>query len=76
MASDYYYDDPEEYYSGEPRKKKTIVLLCFSLIASVLFFRGVFAANINLNSGGKVEFGQGVSISGSCDSSINSDLAT
>lgn len=70
MASDYYHDDPEEYYSDEPRKKKTVVLLCFSLIASVLFFKGVFAANINLNTGGKVEFGQGVSISGSCDSSI------
>jgi len=70
MASDYYHDDPEEYSSSRPRKKKTVVLLCFSLIASVLFFRGVFAANINLNTGGKVEFGQGVSISGSCDSSI------
>lgn len=70
MASDYYHDDPEEYYSDQPRKKKTVALLCFSLLASLIFYKGVFAANINLNTGGKVEFGQGVSISGICDSTI------
>jgi hypothetical protein len=67
MEPDYYHDDPVELLSEKPRKKKLIALLSFSLFTGAFFFQGVFAANINLNIGNRVEFGQGIVQTIACD---------
>ncbi|MTA85742.1 MAG: hypothetical protein F2555_03095, partial [Actinobacteria bacterium] len=67
MEPEYYHDDPEELLGEKPRKKKLVALLSFSLFTSAFFFQGVFAANINLNVGNQVEFGQGIAQTIACD---------
>lgn len=64
--SDYYHDDPVEL--SEPKNKKLPALLAFLLfvIAGGNFLQTTLAANINLNSAGQVEFGQGASIATAC----------
>jgi len=65
---DNYSDDPIE-----PEASKDIgfsKLFSFVGIAALLVIGSTFAANINLNSGQNVEFGQGVSVATSCDNSI------
>jgi len=68
------FEDEDEYWeigaSASPKKKVVIPALCLSLIAALLVFRGVFAANIGINSAANVEFGQGVTIATSCDSQV------
>ena len=64
--SDFYHDDPVEEL-GTPRKKpKALFGSVLLLIAGGLFLNTTLAANINLNSGGKIEFGQGVSVTAAC----------
>jgi alpha-tubulin suppressor-like RCC1 family protein len=65
-VSDYYHDDPTEL--SEPKSKKLPALLAFILfvIAGGSFLQTTLAANISLNSGGQVEFGQGTSIATAC----------
>ena len=67
MEPEYYHDDPAELLGEKPRKKKLVALLSFSLFTSAFFFQGVFAANINLNVGNQVEFGQGIAQTIACD---------
>ena len=67
MEPEYYHDDPVELLSEKPRKKKLIALLSFSLFTGAFFFQGVLAANINLNLGSRVEFGQGIVQTIACD---------
>lgn len=65
---DYYHDDPANSYptiSRFPNK-----LFSVMAIAALLFVGSTFAANIGLNSLQRVEFGQGVSISTSCDKDV------
>ncbi len=65
---DNYSDDPIE-----PETSKGSVfskLFSFAGIAALLVVGSTFASNINLNSGQRVEFGQGISIVTSCDSQI------
>jgi hypothetical protein len=54
-----------------PKKRKVtsriLALISIGLIASLGY---TFASNISLNSGGPVEFGQGVAQSAACDNSI------
>ena len=65
---DYYYDDPTDSYSAQGRfPNKTF---SFIAVAALLVVGSTFAANIGLNSGQRVEFGQGVSISTSCDKEV------
>jgi len=68
------FEDEDEYWetgnSSSPKKKVIIPALCLSLIAALLVFRGVFAANIGINSATDVEFGQGVTIATSCDNQV------
>ena len=65
---DQYSDDPME--SERPKSGSVSKLLSFFGIAALLVVGSTFAANINLNSGQGVEFGQGISIATSCDSQI------
>lgn len=67
MEPDYYHDDPVELLREKPRKKNLIVLLSLSLFSGAFFFQGVLAADINLNIGNQVEFGQGIAQTVACD---------
>lgn len=54
---------------GRSKGKKSILLIA---VAAALGLGGsVLASNININSGGTVEFGQGVASTAPCDSTIN-----
>ena len=67
MADDRYHDDPADFLLEKPRRKNLAALLGLSLFTAAFFFQGVFAANLNLNSGGRVEFGQGTTQAIACD---------
>lgn len=61
--------DFEDAKPSQPRKKMRM-LLGVGTIAAVVGFGSTFASSISLNSGGNVEFGQGVATTAACDSSI------
>jgi hypothetical protein len=64
----YYYDDPVEepvVKSQKPRALFGVLLLC----AGGLFLNTTLAANINISTGGKVEFGQGIAMTTACSGS-------
>jgi alpha-tubulin suppressor-like RCC1 family protein len=65
-VSDFYHDDPVEELSSERKKPKALFGSVLLLFAGGLFLNTTLAANINLNSGGRVEFGQGVSVTAAC----------
>ncbi len=62
-----YYDDPIELISQPKRKKLSsgLALILF-IISGGLFVQTTLAANISLNSGSAVEFGQGISMTAAC----------
>jgi hypothetical protein len=64
----YYYDDPVE----EPvvkRQKPRALFGVFLLLAGGFFLNTTLAANINIGTGGKVEFGQGIAMTTACSGS-------
>jgi len=64
----HYYDDPveePEVKRQKPRALFGVLLLC----AGGLFLNTTLAANINISTGGKVEFGQGIAITTACSGS-------
>jgi alpha-tubulin suppressor-like RCC1 family protein len=65
-VSDFYHDDPVEELSSERKKPKALFGSVLLIFAGGLFLNTTLAANINLNSGGRVEFGQGTSITAAC----------
>jgi hypothetical protein len=64
--SDFYYDDPVEEVSGTRRNFKGVLALILLVVAGGTYLQTTLAANVNLNSGGRVEFGQGVSMVAAC----------
>jgi len=61
----HYYDDPVE----EPvvkRKKPRALFGVLLLLAGGLFLNTTLAANINISTGGRVEFGQGITMTTAC----------
>lgn len=70
MSDDFYHDDPVEVVTAKKVNSKfaTTALLIF---ASILIFQGTLAGNISLNSGSRVEFGQGVSQTVACSGVTN-----
>ena len=64
--SDFYHDDPVEELGSARKKPKALFGSVLLLFAGGLFLNTTLAANINLNSGGRVEFGQGASITTAC----------
>jgi hypothetical protein len=64
--SDYYYDDPIEYEPSSRRKVPGILASILILLAGGLFLNTTLAANISINSGTAVEFGQGLSVTAAC----------
>jgi len=65
-VSDFYHDDPVEELIPQRKKPKALFGSVLLLFAGGLFLNTTLAANINLNSGGRVEFGQGTSITAAC----------
>ena len=57
---------------SRPRKKNSSsrTVLAIMTVAAVAALGSTFAANISLNSGAAVEFGQGVALTAACDSAI------
>ena len=65
-----YHDDPVEL-DFKPKKKKLssgLALILF-LVGGGFFVQTTLAANISLNSGGAVEFGQGIAMTAACSGS-------
>jgi hypothetical protein len=63
-----YSDDPEEIgTTGIKARTKVLTLLTLGVFA---ILGTTFASNINLNSGQKIEFGQGLTQATSCDSQV------
>ena len=58
----YYVDDPDDLASPYIKKKKVSSLLAFVLllVTGTYFVQTTLAANISLNSGASVEYGQGI----------------
>ena len=56
---------------ASPRSKKPLkLILGIGALAGVIALGSTLAANINLNTGGAVEFGQGVAQATACDSNV------
>ena len=53
-----------------PKRSRLLKLLALSALAVVVVLGSTFAANINLNSGLPVEFGQGITMTTACDDSV------
>jgi hypothetical protein len=67
--TEYYYDDPVEEPVVKRKKPTAIFGSALLLFAGGLFLNTTLAANINISTGGKVEFGQGISITTACSGS-------
>jgi hypothetical protein len=64
--SDFYYDDPVEEAKGTRKNFKGVLALILLVVAGGTYLQTTLAANISLNSGSQVEFGQGVSMVAAC----------
>jgi hypothetical protein len=69
---DFYSDDPIED-SSSPAKKKfsSILALLFLVVGGTYLTQTTLAANISLNSGTSVQFGQGVAATTACSGATN-----
>ena len=68
QRDDLYFDDPVEPANekkGPGRRPFTISLMGVAIVLS-----STFASNINLNNSTPIEFGQGVTVTSACDSSL------
>ena len=70
ISDDFYFDDPD--FVEVPRTKISFSNKVYgiSILIGSLVFGNTLAANISFNSGGNVEFGQGVAMLSACDNSI------
>jgi len=70
--NDFYCDDPVEV-SSNPAKRKIsgVIALVLLLVGGTYLVQTTLAANIALNSGGSVEFGQGVTATAACSGATN-----
>ena len=65
----YYYDDPVEEPLVKRKKPRAILGSALLLFSGGLFLNTTLAANINISTGGKVEFGQGIALTTACSGS-------
>ena len=63
---EYYYDDPADEPVVKRKKPTAIFGSALLLFAGGLFLNTTLAANINISTGGKVEFGQGIAMTTAC----------
>jgi hypothetical protein len=65
---DHYHDDPSiDVHPKKSKNKNRVFGLILSCVAAGVFINSTLAGNISLNSGGSVEFGQGVLTATACD---------
>jgi hypothetical protein len=64
--ADFYYDDPVEESKGTRKNFKGVLALILLIVAGGTYLQTTLAANISLNSGRSVEFGQGVAMAAAC----------
>ena len=64
---DYYHDDPVRPVV-KPKNNRSLLSVVMLMVAG-LFLNNTLAANISLTNGGKVEFGQGISMTTACSGS-------
>ncbi len=67
--TDYYYDDPVEEPVLKRKNPKSILAAVLLLFAGGLFINTTLASNINISTGGNIEFGQGMSLTTACSGS-------
>ena len=65
----YYHDDPVDYEPSPRRKAPGVLASILILLVGGLFLNTTLAANIRVNSGVAVEFGQGIAVSAACSGS-------
>ena len=68
QRDDLYFDDPVE--PANEKKGPGRRLFTFSVIGIAIVLSSTFASNINLNNSTPIEFGQGVTATSACDSSL------
>jgi len=68
-VSAYYYDDPIEDATARRRRVPTVLASVLILLAAALFVKTTLAANISINTGVAVEFGQGSAATAACSGS-------
>jgi len=61
-----YFDDPAEESSGKRKNFKGVLALILLLVAGGTYLQTTLAANISLNTGSPIEFGQGISVTAVC----------
>jgi hypothetical protein len=66
MMSNYYHDDPVTPPEVQPNRRKRLLAAALLLFSCGLYVNTTLAANINIGTGGKVEFGQGMTVAASC----------
>jgi hypothetical protein len=67
-----YSDDPVELGLEKTKKKfSSLLVLILFAVAGTFFIQNTLAANISLNSGGPVEFGQGITQTVACSGATN-----
>jgi hypothetical protein len=72
IRHDFYSDDPiEEISSPIKRKFSSILAFLLLLVGGTYFVQTTLAANIAINTGAPVEFGQGVSATTACSGATN-----
>jgi hypothetical protein len=74
-SSDYFSDDPVNF--NRPKSKKRIsgvLALIATLVVGTLYIQSTLAANISLNSGSGVEFGQGITQTVACSGATNLNI--
>ena len=64
--ADFYYDDPVEEPKGTRKNFRGVLALILLFVAGGTYLQTTLAANISLNSGSRVEFGQGISMVAAC----------
>lgn len=71
-SQNFYSDDPVEFEPGTPKKKfSSLLALALFAVAGTFFVQNTLAANISLNTGAPVEFGQGITQTVACSGTTN-----
>ena len=71
-SHDFYSDDPAELGTVSGKKKfSSLLALALFAVAGTFFIQNTLAANISLNTGAPVEFGQGITQTTACSGESN-----
>jgi hypothetical protein len=71
-ADEHYHDDPTDLYQTLVTKKlPPVIAFLLLLVGGTYFVQTTLAANISLNAGAPVEFGQGISMTTACSGATN-----